>query len=378
MIAMNPFLIKGYKSPEYFCDRIEETETLLRNIMNGADTTLISPRKYGKTGLILHLFDTIQRRNLPLETVYVDIFATRSLSDFIKVLAEAVLKKFPEKSAIGSKFLTFIKGLRPVISYDTLTGIPQIQINYQLTAEKEHTLGNLLEFLDSQKVEIVLAIDEFQQITEYPEKNIEALLRTYIQQMHNTHFIFCGSKRTIMTEMFLSARRPFFSSSKVMSLDKIDRDTYMRFIKAHFEQAGMRVEADALNYIMDWTQGYTFYTQTLCNTIYGMQPEAVEMDVVKRACVEILEELTDNYLQYRELVTPAQWNFLIAVAKEGLVEQLTSTHFLTTYNIGGATSAKRMAKSLSEKELLLPIVGKKRTAYQIYDIFFLRWIESNL
>lgn len=375
---MNPFLIKGYKSPEYFCDRIEETETLLRNIRNGADTTLISPRKYGKTGLIYHLFDIIQREKMPIETLYVDIFATRSMSDFIKVMAEAVLKKFPEKSAIGSKFLTFIKSLRPVISYDTLTGIPQIQINYQLTAEKEHTLGGLLEFIDSQGIEIVLAIDEFQQITEYPEKNIEALLRTHIQQMHNTHFIFCGSKRTIMTEMFLSARRPFFSSSKVMSLGKIDRETYKQFIKAHFEQGGMSIETDALEYIMDWTQGYTFYTQTLCNAIYGMQPDTIGMEEVKKACVDILEGLTDNYLQYRELVTPAQWNFLIAVAKEGIVEQPTSTQFLSKYNIGGATSAKRMTKSLSEKELLLPIVGKKRTAYQIYDIFFLRWIESNL
>jgi AAA+ ATPase superfamily predicted ATPase len=371
-------LIKGYLSPEFFCDRIEETETLLRNIRNGADTTLISPRKYGKTGLVYHLFDIIQREKMPIETLYVDIFATRSMSDFIKVMAEAVLKKFPEKSAIGSKFLTFIKSLRPVISYDTLTGIPQIQINYQLTAEKEHTLGGVLEFIDSQGIEIVLAIDEFQQITEYPEKNIEALLRTHIQQMHNTHFIFCGSKRTIMTEMFLSARRPFFSSSKVMSLGKIDRETYKQFIKAHFEQGGMSIDADALEYIMDWTQGYTFYTQTLCNAIYGMQPDTIGMEEVKKACVDILEGLTDNYLQYRELVTPSQWNFLIAVAKEGIVEQLTSTQFLSKYNIGGATSAKRMAKSLSEKELLLPIVGKKRTAYQIYDIFFLRWIESNL
>lgn len=265
-----------------------------------------------------------------------------------------------------------------MISYDTLTGIPQIQINYQLTAEKEHTLGGVLEFIDSQGIEIVLAIDEFQQITEYPEKNIEALLRTHIQQMHNTRFIFCGSKRTIMTEMFLSARRPFFSSSKVMSLGKIDRETYKQFIKAHFEQGGMSIETDALEYIMDWTQGYTFYTQTLCNAIYGMQPDTIGMEEVKKACVDILEGLTDNYLQYRELVTPAQWNFLIAVAKEGIVEQPTSTQFLSKYNIGGATSAKRMAKSLSEKELLLPIVGKKRTAYQIYDIFFLRWIESNL
>ena len=375
---MNPFLVKGYVSPEYFCDREKETETLLRNIQNGVDTTLISPRKYGKTGLILHLFDAIQRKKLPYETLYVDIFATRSLSDFIKALAEAVMKKFPEKSHVGNKFMTFIRGLRPVISYDSLTGIPQIQINYQMTAEKEHTLSGLLEFLDSQEIDIVLAIDEFQQIAEYPEANMEALLRTYIQQMHHTHFIFCGSKRTVMSEMFLNAKRPFFSSSRVMSLDKIDGKTYKQFIRSQFDKSGISVDTEALEYIMEWTQGYTFYTQTVCNAVYGLSPSQVTIEVVKTVCADILEGLTDNYMQYRELVTPAQWNFLIAVAKEGEVEQLSSTRFLSTYNIGGATSAKRMAQSLSEKELLLPVVKSRKTAYKIYDVFFLRWIQENL
>lgn len=375
---MNPFLVKGYVSPEYFCDREKETETLLRNIQNGVDTTLISPRKYGKTGLILHLFDAIQRKKLPYETLYVDIFATRSLSDFIKVVAEAVMKKFPEKTHIGNKFITFIKGLRPVISYDSLTGVPQVQFNYQMTTEKEHTLSGLLEFINSQQIDIVLAIDEFQQIAEYPETNMEALLRTHIQQMHNTHFIFCGSKRSVMSEIFLNAKRPFFSSSRMMSLDKIDNEIYKQFIRSQFGKAGIEVNSEALEYIMEWTQGYTFYTQTVCNAVYGMMPEKVTIDVVKTACADILEGLTDNYLQYRELVTPAQWNFLIAVAKEGEVEQLSSTRFLATYNIGGATSAKRMAQSLAEKELLLPIVKSKKTAYRIYDVFFLRWIEKNL
>ena len=207
---------------------------------------------------------------------------------------------------------------------------------------------------------------------------MEALLRTYIQQMHHTHFIFCGSKRTVMSEMFLNAKRPFFSSSRVMSLDKIDGNTYKQFIRSQFDKSGISVDTEALEYIMEWTQGYTFYTQTVCNAVYGLLPSQVTIEVVKTVCADILEGLTDNYMQYRELVTPAQWNFLIAVAKEGEVEQLSSTRFLSIYNIGGATSAKRMAQSLSEKELLLPVVKSRKTAYKIYDVFFLRWIQKNL
>lgn len=378
IIVMNPFLVKGYFSPEFFCDREKETADMLGNVQNGVDTTLISPRKYGKTGLIYHLFDTIHRKRLSYETIYVDILATRSFADFIKVLAEAVMTHFPEKTNVGRKFLEFIKGLRPLISYDALTGSPQLQITYQMESEKENTLAGLLQFLNNQKVEIVLAIDEFQQIREYPEKNVEALLRTYMQQVHNVHFIFCGSKRSVMSDMFLSARRPFFSSSRVMSLDKIERETYKQFIKTQFRKGKMSIEKDALDYIMDWTKGHTFYTQTLCNAIYGKRVKNINLKTVKMTCAEILEKLTDTYLQYRELVTPAQWNFLVAVAKEGEVEKITSTHFLSTYNIGGATSAKRMAQSLSDKELLLSIAKTKKTTYQIYDVFFSRWIETYL
>ena len=163
-----------------------------------------------------------------------------------------------------------------------------------------------------------------------------------------------------------------------MSLDKIDGKTYKQFIRSQFDKSGISVDTEALEYIMEWTQGYTFYTQTVCNAVYGLLPSQVTIEVVKTVCADILEGLTDNYMQYRELVTPAQWNFLIAVAKEGEVEQLSSTRFLSTYNIGGATSAKRMAQSLSEKELLLPVVKSRKTAYKIYDVFFLRWIQKNL
>ena len=166
----NPFLAKGYISPELFCDRENETKTLLSNIQNGLGTTLISPRKMGKTGLILHTFYKISEEKLPLTPIYVDIFATLSLKDFIKTLSEAILAEFPEKTSIGSKFMTLLKGYRPTISYDPASGLPQVGFNFVSPNEQEYTLKGLFDFLNSQKKRVVLAIDEFQQITEYPEK----------------------------------------------------------------------------------------------------------------------------------------------------------------------------------------------------------------
>lgn len=174
----NPFIIKSYETKELFCDREEELQQLLRNATGHNDTTLISQRRIGKTGLILRLFDELSSTHPDIQTIYMDIFASQSLDDFIKMMAEAAMRAFRPKSSILDKLMVFIKALRPQISFDPITGEPQLQISYQTTHEKEYTLRGLFEFLDGQNTPIVMAIDEFQQIREYPEQNMEALLRT--------------------------------------------------------------------------------------------------------------------------------------------------------------------------------------------------------
>lgn len=370
----NPFLAKGYLSPKFFCDREKETEMLLSNIQNGIDTTLISPRKLGKTGLIHHTFYKIAEEKLPYNTIYVDIFATLSLKDFIKTLAEAILAEFPEKTTIGNKFMALLKGYRPVISYDPVSGLPQVEFSFAIPSEKEYTLKGLFAFLNSQKQHVVLAFDEFQQITTYPEKNVEALLRTYTQQMHNISFIYCGSKKSIMTQMFTDVARPFYSSTRQLSLDKIDAEKYSAFIREKFAPA--QVDDDALNYILEWTRLHTFYTQSLCNEIFKMKPKVVTLSIARMACREILETESSNFMQIRNLITDQQWLLLIAIAKEQSVQSVTSAQFLAKYQLGSATNARRNLESLTEKELLLETIGLNDKSYSVYNVFLSRWLEE--
>jgi len=370
----NPFLIKGYHSAELFCDRERELETLYKNALNGIDTTLISPRRMGKTGLIFRFFDYLQA-DKNFHSVYVDIYSARSLADFIKLLSEAVLRQFPETTSIGKKFFKIVKGLRPLISYDTISGEPQLQIVYQTEGEKQQTLQGLLRFLDEQDIKIVLAIDEFQQIAFFPEKNIEALLRTYIQQLHNIQFIFCGSRKDMMTEMFSSAKRPFFASTQYLALDKIDGKIYAGFITDIFQKNGIEIEQDALNFIMNWTKGYTFYTQSVCNMVFSLAKDKIDLDLVKQACAELLKNSEAAFFQYRKLLTPAQWNVLISIAKEDEVLQITSKKFVEKYAIGTPADVRRIVKALIDKELLLETPTKTGVVYQVYDVFLSRWLE---
>lgn len=372
----NPFPIKGYVSAEFFCDREKESIELLSNIENGVDTTLISPRKYGKTGLILHVFNLMRQQKMNYETIYVDIYATLSLEDFVKEMAEAILEHFPMKTSMGEKFMQVLRGIRTMISYDVVTGEPEIEFGYTTPAQKEHTLKTLFSFLNEQSVPVVLAIDEFQQIAEYEEKNVEATLRTLTQQMHNICFIYCGSNRRTLSEMFLDANRPFFSSTKTMTLHRIDNTIYRQFIKEKFEERRREIDDDALDYIMEWTCRHTFYTQSLCNEIFATAEEHVTLDLTMQTARSIIERESSGFLQIRKLVTAQQWRILIAVASEESVSQLTSAAFLSKYNIGSATNCRRGVESLTEKELILETLFPTGKSYRIYNVFLSRWLKE--
>jgi hypothetical protein len=374
-MQINPFLTTGYISEEYFCDRIKETENLIRLLRNGNNITLISQRRIGKTGLIQHVFEKL-KTDTDVTTIYVDIFSTRSIEDFIKQISESILKKFPEKTTVGKSFWDFIKSLRPLITFDNITGDPQVQINYQTENEKTHTLQNIFEILEKQNKRVIVAIDEFQQITEYPEKDIEANLRSQIQFLKNTTFIFCGSKRKLLTDMFSNAKRPFYMSTELMFLEKIERNEYIVFIENKFNKNNISVDSADIELILDLTKTYTFYTQKLCNRIYSYKPEKVFRENVVSAFSEIIEENRLSYIQLKELLTKAQWNYLIAIAKEDEISKITGQEFLMKYKIGTASNSKRLIEALTEKDLITELPCLTGTSYTINDVFLFHWLRE--
>ena len=218
----NPFLISGYHSPEFFCDREQETAKILDALSNGRNVTLIAPRRMGKTGLIRHAFYHLKEQQPEIVTLYMDIFSTQSLGDFVRLFANTVLGKLdsaPQKAL--SRISQFIRSCRPVFTFDEITGVPKVTIDVA-PAEEENTLKEIFDYLASSEKRCYIAIDEFQQITEYDEKGVEALLRSYIQFLPNVNFIFAGSRKHVMQEMFTSSKRPFYQSTQVVTIDAIN------------------------------------------------------------------------------------------------------------------------------------------------------------
>ena len=162
----NPFLISGYYSPEYFCNRERETQTITDALYNGRNLTLIAPRRMGKTGLIKHVFHRLKEQQADIVTLYMDIYSTQNLGDFVRLLANTVLGQLdsaPQKAL--SRVSQFIKSCRPVFTFDELTGVPKVIIEIAPAAE-ETTLKEIFDYLKSSDKRCYIAIDEFQQIAD--------------------------------------------------------------------------------------------------------------------------------------------------------------------------------------------------------------------
>ena len=368
---VNPFIYQGYESPEYFCDREAETATLLSHLKNGRNVTLISPRRIGKTGLIKNTFFYLQEEERDAVCLYLDIFATKNLHDFVEQLGVMVINDIVRKNAsFIEKTIAFFSALRPVLSMDPLTGEPSVSITVEPTQE-EITMRSIFNYLNESGKEIYIAIDEFQQIAEYPEKGTEALLRSYIQFAQHVHFIFSGSKFHLMAEIFGSPKHPFYQSTEMLGLKPLKKDVYYEFCSHFFKEKDGNLSKEIFEHIYNLFEGHTWYVQCIMNRLYETEKTVESIEQVNDALLSILQGREPQFESLVQFFTENQFTLLKAIAKEGIVAQPTSGKFIKEHNLSGASSAKAALKVLEEKEL----VYKTDTGYVIYDRLMDLWLK---
>lgn len=368
----NPFVLEPYYSKEYFCDRVEETALLRELLLNRQNVTIISPRRYGKTGLIYRVFDELSDSS-EYDCYYVDIYSASSLDDFIRLLSEAVVNVL-KKDTLIDRFVNMLGAIRPVISFDVIAGKYSLTYSMQSVEQKQLTLKAILNFLENEQKTVILAIDEFQQIRDFEDVKMEALLRTYIQPLHNVRFIFCGSKKHMMINMFTDAMSPFYESTECVFLDRIEKQNYKDFMRRMFALGSITIDDDALEMIMQWTCGHTYYVQYLCNRLYALHVPHIDCALLNQTIYRILKQRENSYLERRNLLTKNQWNFLKAIACEGILTKPTSSSFLNRYSLGAPSTAKKTLQSLIDKELVLETTTIDGNSYRVYNVFFMRWL----
>lgn len=371
-MVSNPFITTGYLGSEYFCDREEETKTLLDNVSNGRSTTLTSIRRIGKTGLIKHVLANLTEDQIG---IYLDILPTENLNEFLNAFVSAVFNTIPEKSTPGKKILDFIKSLRPVITYDPLSGNPQVTFDVR-PGETTRNITSVFQYLEKLPQQVIIAIDEFQQILQYPEKNTDSWLRSIIQTLNNVRFIFAGSQQHLINELFTDPSRPFFQSAGFLKITKINREQYSNFILNHFQKAGKQISNEVINSILDWTELHTYYVQLLCNRVYATDTKIIIRKTWMDEAASLLQEQEIVFFKYRDLLTKQQWYLLKAIAHEGAVYSPTSKDFVSKYALGSPATVFRSLNSLLAKEMIYSDYNPDGLMfYCVYDVLFRRWMQ---
>jgi hypothetical protein len=370
---VNPFVISGYEGTRYFCDRQQETVQLQQEIANGNNVALVATRRMGKSGLIHHYFSqpTIQEQYY---TFFIDIYDTQSLRELLQKLSREILMRLkPYGARALQRFWDTMRSLQPSISFSPM-GEPSFNVQVGDIQEGDATLEEIFRYLELADKPCIVAIDEFQQINTFPEKNIEAKLRTYVQQCHNAQFIFAGSQRHTMSAMFMNASRPFYQSVSVMHLGSIDMASYDAFAKNLFAEGGRGLSDGVTEAVYALSKGVTWYTQKLFNTMYAATPqgETCDAEQVEEALEYILKTQSYSYEEILFRLPEKQKMVLIALAKNGPTKSITSAAFVKKYSLQSASTVQSAMRGLLEKDF----VTLEQGIYSVYDLFMAYWLRS--
>lgn len=370
----NPFIVTGKIEPEYFCDRVTESARLVKSVTNGNNMVIISPRRMGKTGLIQFCYDKPEIAG-EYYTFFIDILHTSSLREFTYLLGREIYETLlPRSRKMASLFIQTIKSISGKFGFDPITGMPTFNVELGDIDRPEYTLDEIFQYLARADKPCIVAIDEFQQIAKYPEKNIEAQLRTHIQKLRNCNFIFAGSERHMMQEMFTSAARPFYHSADMLELKAIVPKIYIPFIAGHFEKRNRRIASDDIERVYNLFKGHTYYVQKTFNKAFADTPEGEECTLeTLRAAIDNM--VTSNDTIFREILSnipEKQKELLYAIAKEGEAERITSAAFIKRHSLASASSVQSAMKKLLEKDIITEI----NKVFSVTDKLFAMWMNG--
>lgn len=369
MEPKNPFLIEGYHSPAYFCDRKRETSALVSALENDRNVTLIAPRRMGKSGLIKNVFYEL-RKGDEFKCAYIDLFGTQNLAEFVRAFASGVFSAyestFEKMTAAASKFLL---GFRPSLSVDAF-GTRKYSFDIA-PSHAEVSLAGVFDYLESRKFRTVVALDEFQQIAEYPEKGTEALLRSRIQFLTGNRFIFSGSRQHMMAEMFVSAKRPFYHSTQLLHIGEIDKAEYYSFAAGHFKAAGIELPQTVFDSVYSRFDGITWYVQAVMNRLYETGPSVVTEADVCEAIGWLVSAGAYEFQGILQNCSDGAVRLLKAIAAEGVVKEPNAGEFVMKHSFKSASSVNAALKTLKDADL----VDRTDAGYVVYDRLFALWLS---
>lgn len=346
-VFMNPFVLHHDNNPDLFCDREELLATLESHLSNGRNLMLYGPRRMGKTALL-------KRMLLGKKGVVVDLLACQDLGEAISKIANTLLNHPDVENDLKDPFWQrLLQAFQISFKMNTVTGEPGVTVGFSDATRASEALGDLGAYLARIQPGFILCLDEFQQITHFPEPNTEAIFRTWMQTHPNIRFAFSGSQSTLMSAMFSEKNRPFYASCSHFLIGAIPENKYVEFMRRHFTACHKTIPLDGtMSQMYRWAAGTTHWVQDQANRLFD-HPHPERPEVLRQIQEAILDEAAPYFRIITHQLNSGAIAFLrsLATNPEGVAHPMSQLH-IRTHNLPAASTLSSIIKSLEKKELI--------------------------
>ncbi len=355
---------------ENFVDREQELKELRQELLSGKSVLMLTPRRIGKSSLIAEFSRRLGEKAI---LVHIKLYEVDSETALAERIVETVLAAAYGRIERAIKSATkFLSSLRP--SFTTTPDGLKVSIAREITPPEMAEALELPEMVAKEKRKrVIIAFDEFQEILHFNGLKLEKLMKAKFERHAHASYIFAGSKRRLLLEMFSREDRPLFRFAKPMELGRIPLKEFKRFIIEKFHKAGGSIREEIAGKILDYTEGHPYFTQQLCHEIWNLNKNVRDASIIEEAIDRIIAHHSAEYEQIWDLLRGrGQRNLLRGMSLEPDAN-IFSARFIERYGMRSASHVKKAYDALEKKGIVERIPPDKMG--KIGDIFFAEWIR---
>lgn len=376
-LPVNPFKFGDPVEGDYYLSRPDLENFVSQFLINRIHVVLIGPRRFGKTSFLLNLLNKLNESSHSY--VFVDIFNITSHKDFLNQMLRALRTRGSWFDSLKSK-LKSLGNVRPRIStqVDAHTGSQSFDLTLDPITSSENDIKEMIQDVFSALSKLgkglIFAIDEFQKITEIDDGGwLEATLRTHMQQLRNTSFIFTGSRRSVIYDMLNNPSRPLYKFCQSIEFPAFG-DEFTDWVLQRFSNVGIKCESGAIEHLRKLVQDTPNYVQMVCFHLVALGKNQITVEEVNNALKIVVQQYAYAYQTLLSSLTPTQQRTLRLAAKEG--KQIFAKELLSKYEISSGAALSSAIKSLKDKEIL-DEEGAGRGTVIFDDPLFAIWLRSS-
>jgi len=361
----NPFSYSDYVTGKAFCNRDREQKDLIYYAKNSQNVLVHSHRRMGKTSLVHQVIHQLKKAKPTVKSVYIDLYGSLDENDFI----DAILTGLTQIESKLERILKQMAGLKVAGSIDPLTNLPTLSASIK-PKEKPEYLEKALTIMASysKKHKLLVVFDEFQEVAKYSEEGFEKRLRKVIQAHRNISYIFSGSQKHILIEMFDSAKRAFYKMARSFPLENIEMQHYVNWARKLFKKKSVNVDKEIIIDIVERCNYQPMYIQQYLFDLW--RSDTVNLAALDEIQKSIINSQKEQFIVLWNLLTQNQKKTLRLLAETG-GEGIYAAEQLQRVGFNSGSVLQRALMSLVEKEIL-----SRNGTFEFQDAMLKKWVQS--